>query len=259
MISKRYIDTASGQMHLREAGRSNPKPLLLLHQTPSSGVMFESLMGCLANEYWLIAPDLPGFGASALDGQTMSVALWANALMEMLAQLGISQCAIFGHHTGAAVAVQLASQEPGLCEKLLLSGPPLISLEVQQKLLANLPSQDMMESGEFLLAAWQRLRQKDVAAPLALALRELISSLALRDRYEEAYRAVFEQDFAGQLATIGCPILLMAGEHDSLRASLEPAVALVQTGRSILIPDAGTYICDRQPEKVAQLIREFLS
>jgi pimeloyl-ACP methyl ester carboxylesterase len=219
--------------------------------------MFEQMMMQLAEDYWLIAPDLPGFGNSFVPAQPLSVELWATAVFHTLAALNVTTCPIFGHHTGASVAVQMAYERPSLIPKLILSGPPLLDETMKQRLRGGLPQHTLAESGDFLLKEWWRLRHKEATVPLALTLREMILSLELNGRYHQAYEAVFNHDFAGQLATLTCPILLMAGEQDSLRHSLEPAQALAKNSTIQLIANAGTYICDQQPKVVADLIRGF--
>ena len=214
-------------------------------------------MPLLADDYWLIAPDLPGFGNSFVPEQPLSVGGWATAVAHTLAALNIRSCILFGHHTGAAVAVQIAFERPSLIQKLILSGPPLIDDAIKQKLRASLPQHTLTESGDFLLAEWQRMRHKDLTVPLTLSLREMMLSLGLNGRYQQAYEAIFNHDFATQLTALTCPILLMAGEHDSLIHSLEAAHALAHNSKIQHIPNAGTYICDQQPEVVAELIRSF--
>nr|WP_199754160.1 alpha/beta hydrolase [Dyella dinghuensis] len=46
----------------REAGRLDAPVLLLLHGYPTASHMFRDLIPLLANDYHVIAPDLPGFG-----------------------------------------------------------------------------------------------------------------------------------------------------------------------------------------------------
>jgi pimeloyl-ACP methyl ester carboxylesterase len=48
----------------REAGDPRHPALVLLHGFPSSSVMFRDLIPRLADRFYLIAPDYPGFGRS---------------------------------------------------------------------------------------------------------------------------------------------------------------------------------------------------
>ena len=57
-----YADTSLGQIHYVEAGEG--PPIVLLHQTASSSVMYARAMPLLAANYRAIAIDTPGFGMS---------------------------------------------------------------------------------------------------------------------------------------------------------------------------------------------------
>jgi pimeloyl-ACP methyl ester carboxylesterase len=48
----------------REAGPLNAPAILLLHGFPTSSHMFRNLIPELADNYHVVAPDLPGFGFS---------------------------------------------------------------------------------------------------------------------------------------------------------------------------------------------------
>lgn len=258
LLQKAYVNTAYGQIHTRQAGKPKDEPpLILLHQTPSSSTMFSQMLPLLARDFWVIAPDLPGFGASDVNSNQFNVGGWAQSILAMLDVLEISSYFLFGHHTGASVAVQMAFEQPDRVAKLVLSGPPLLTEGVKTKLWAALPKMEIDEEGAILLETWQRMRAKDPTATLALSLRETLLSLELNGRYSTAYQAVFDHDFATQLASLTCPILLMAGEEDSLRASLEPAYALAPHSVLKILPNAGTYICDKQPERISKILQSF--
>jgi pimeloyl-ACP methyl ester carboxylesterase len=219
--------------------------------------MYEALIAALAPDFWCLAPDTPGFGHSDPPAHGVSIAAYSAAIAAFLHALSIDTCYLFGHHTGAAIGVQLAFDRPGSVTSLALSGPPLLSAAQIAHLQTTLPMLEPSEDGRFLVDLWQRLRRKSRTAPLELTLRETIAAWQGRDSYHAAYHAVFAQDFGTQLAALTCPVLLLAGEHDSLRASLEPAAALLRNGRCRIIPNAGTYVCDEQPQSVAHLLRAF--
>ncbi|WP_321426101.1 alpha/beta fold hydrolase [uncultured Bacteroides sp.] len=62
MIKYNYQQIENVKVFYREAGNPDKPTILLLHGFPSSSVMFRQLMPELADEYHLIAPDMPGFG-----------------------------------------------------------------------------------------------------------------------------------------------------------------------------------------------------
>ncbi|NWF70457.1 MAG: alpha/beta hydrolase [Chloroflexi bacterium] len=255
-MKRGYIDTAQGQIHYRRQTGSG-LPLALLHQTPSSSAMYEALMEALAGEYDMIALDTPGFGGSDAPHGEVSIAVYAETLYTALQGLGVQACRLFGHHTGAAIAVQMAHDHPEFVRQLALSGPPYLRPGQKAALRENLPDAMLYEDGRHLLTLWQRLRDKNHNAPLNLTLREILSALQAAENYAAAYIAVSEHDFEGQLAALACPVLVMAGERDSLRGSLEAAYSVLRQGTMRVLADADTYVCDLRAEAVAGALREF--
>ena len=62
MLRKGYVDTSGGQCHYRYI-KGQGTPIVFLHQTPSSSLMFEKLMNSLEGMN-AVAIDTPGFGQS---------------------------------------------------------------------------------------------------------------------------------------------------------------------------------------------------
>jgi pimeloyl-ACP methyl ester carboxylesterase len=257
-IRKGYADTPHGQVHYRATERRPAGPIVFLHQTASASEMYEALLNELADSFWCVALDTPGFGESFHPTESPTITFYALVLFDALRSLGISECYLFGHHTGAAIAAQMTHAHPGFARKLILSGPPLLNPAQIEMLKSGLRPFEIQPDGEYLLAVWNRLRKRDPDAPLALTHRETLLTLQAGEAAAHTYHAVFAHDFAGQLAALDIPVLVMAGEHDTLRASLEPAYALLHNGQMRLIPNAGTYICDREPKLVADVVREFI-
>lgn len=258
-IRKGYADTRSGQIHFRAAGRAGGRPLVLLHQTASHSVMFEPLMAALASETRCIAPDTPGFGGSfPVDGPP-TVEGWSDALFEALTALGVADCDLFGHHTGASIAAQMAAERPRFVRRLVLSGPPYLDAAQRQRFFETAvyriaPKPD----GSHLAAMWERIFAKEPDVPLGLGERECLLTLLAGPGYAPAYEAVFSHDFAALLPRIACPTLVMAGEYDALRAYVEPACRALPNGQMRYLAGAGTYACERATSQVAAILREFL-
>jgi haloalkane dehalogenase len=259
-----YAEVAGIQLHYRCAGARELPALLLLHQSPSSSAMYAPLMEQLADRFFLVAPDTPGFGGSdpleSTMGDVLEIADYARVIDEFVTALGIAPCGVFGHHTGAAIAVQLEHDYPGTCAAMALSGPTLLSQEQKRSLPQLATPLPPDPQGAHLLGMWQRLRDKDPEAPLALTQRELLSAFASGESYPASYAAVTRQDFAGQLRGIECPVLVFAGDQDPLYAAVAPTVAHLPRGRAISLPGGErTYVCERQADFIAAALAEFFS
>src|ERR1700740_3466758 len=63
-VSYRRVDVDGIGVFYREAGPKDGPTILLLHGFPPAGHMFRDLIPELADQFRLVAPDLPGFGQS---------------------------------------------------------------------------------------------------------------------------------------------------------------------------------------------------
>ena len=255
-----YAQLDAGQLHYRYAGDPDNPTLVLLHQTPSTSAMYIPLMTVLAENYYLLAPDTPGFGGSEALAGPCSITGFSRRLLDFLQHLDVDECLLFGHHTGAAIAVQMAVDDPGRFAALALCGPTLLSESQRSTLPALVAPFPPSDDGSHFQQMWQRIGAKDPHAPQSLIQREVLSAIACGDNYQASYRAVCEQDYASQLAVLDCPVLVFAGEQDSLRDAVDPSLALLKNGCTASLPaGAGTYVCEREPGAVAGLLIDFYS
>jgi len=122
-----------------EAG-SGP-PLLLLHGFTGSKENWLPLMPLLAARHRVIAPDLPGWGASQRLGEAdygfASQALRVNAF---LAALDLRDAVLVGHSMGGGIAAVAASQRPPRLRGLVLvdaAGVPFAANAFAESVLAG--------------------------------------------------------------------------------------------------------------------------
>ncbi len=256
-IRRGYVTASFGQMHYRYAGRRGAPVLVLLHQTPSSSAMYEPLMQQLSGEFRLLAPDSPGMGGSDAMPGKLTIAGLADGIAEFLDELGAEHYYLFGHHTGASIAVQLAATNPRQVKAMALSGAPLLDDTLRQALPAAAEPFPVADDGAHLLKMWQRIRTKDPAAPLAIIERETIGGLQLGQRYADAYQAVIEHDIAALLPQIRCPVLAFAGTDDPLHSRLDAVCAKLRAGQRDTIEGGRTFVCETAAEQVSGLLRQF--
>jgi len=103
----------------RSAGDSSRSALVLLHGLPNSSSNFRDVIGPLSRTTFVVAPDLPGFGASdPLPNATF--AGFADCVEELLARLNVKDRFIYLHDFGAPVGLQLAMRAPQLLRGLII-------------------------------------------------------------------------------------------------------------------------------------------
>lgn len=115
IIRYRTIDVDGIRIFYREAGSRTKPTLLLLHGFPTASHMFRDLIPLLAEEFHLIAPDLPGFGQSDMPRREAfgySFDKLAEVMHRFTEVIGFNRFAIYIFDYGAPVGLRIAASHP---------------------------------------------------------------------------------------------------------------------------------------------------
>lgn len=271
VIRRAFADVAHGQIHYRHAGSG--VPLLLLHASPGSSRQLVSLIEDMADGTRIIAPDTPGNGDSTpLPLDVPEVADLARAILEFLDSAGLERVNLYGSHTGAAIAGELAILAPERIDRLMLDGISVLSPDELEDVLAHYarpfpPDLD----GAYLLRAFNFLRDQYLFFPWysrdrahrrdgGLGRAEdlhawLVELLKASETYHLNYHAAFRWNAHERLPCITRPTLVFAAENDPLLESTRAVAPLLADGRFATLPrgDAADFRTIR-----ATLLRDFL-
>ncbi|MGE5527277.1 MAG: alpha/beta fold hydrolase [Methanosarcina sp.] len=125
-----------------EAG-SGPA-LVLIHGMGGTCENWQEVMEPLARHHTVIAPDLPGHGASGPGGGDYSLGALAASVRDLLLTLGHKRATLVGHSLGGGIAMQFAYQFPEMVERLVLVSSGGLGPEVSPILrAATLPGADL--------------------------------------------------------------------------------------------------------------------
>jgi len=257
-MKRAYADIPEGQVHYRYDGTG--EPLLLLHQTPASSDEYSLLIPHLAKACRVIAMDTMGYGMSDSPPANPTIADYARYAKEFLAAIGVKKASVFGHHTGATIAVEMAAAYPELVDNLVLSGCPLYTKEAReqrQKADAGRVA-EFKADGSDIMGLWNVLAKYNPDAGPGFWRKTLIAGLQPGLRSEDAHHAVFHYDEQKRLPLIKAPTLILSGSKDIFVTLLDATKNLVPRSRTQVIEGPGSMIALTAPEQLANAMTEFL-
>ncbi len=110
-----HADVDGFQVFYREAGTPGKPKLLLLHGFPTSSHMFRDLIPLLADDFHIVAPDLPGFGLSDMPPHNEFAYTFdhiASVIDRFTEVVGFDHYAIYVFDYGAPTGFRLAGAHP---------------------------------------------------------------------------------------------------------------------------------------------------
>lgn len=231
-ISRGFVDLSHGQTHYRRAGSG--EPIVLVHASPGSSRQLAGLIRDLATHGEVFAPDTPGNGDSeALFDREPVIPELAKAVLDFLDAMGLERVRLYGSHTGAAIATELALMAPERISQVVLDGVSWMTPEELEDILANyafpfVPDLD----GSYVTRMYQFCRDQYLFFPWYKRTREgrrdnglgspadlhawVLELMKANETYHLNYRAAFKWDGRPSLAALKVQSLLIAGENDPL-------------------------------------------
>jgi len=267
----RTVELGGLRWHLEVMGRG--PALLLLHGTGASSHSFHALMPLLARHFTVVAPDLPGHGASRAPRRFVpSLPAMAAAVAELLEALELSPRVAVGHSAGAAVAARMTldgSLSPSLLVGLAAALVPFRGVTRAVFLpAAKLLSRSAVAARFLALQAREveRIERlvRSTGSTLDAAGLERYRRLSMRPGHVAAVLAMMAawdlEPLHAELPGLPARLLLLAGEHDrAVPLAQQRAVAARTPGaRLMVVKGTGHLLHEEQPERVARLILDEL-
>lgn len=251
---RRFVTVGDRQVHYRRAG-SGPS-VVLLHESPlSSRVLVPLLDELAANGFTAFALDTPGYGQSdPLELTAPTVADYAAATAAAIAALRIEECVLYGAHTGAQIAVEVARTRPELLTCVIAEGPPILTDEERGDLLAHYcPPHEPVWSGGHLLGCWTMRRDQAIFWPWFRRDREhrrdadmlpaevlhegVLDVLRAGPGYGLGYAAAYSYDCGAALQQLEVPAWVVVTEGIFLADQLERLPSLPDNVHIELLPE----------------------
>jgi pimeloyl-ACP methyl ester carboxylesterase len=260
-IERRFVPTRSGKLHIAVCG--DGFPVLLLHQTPRSWDEYRDVLPLLGQNYRAIAMDTVGFGDSEpLPPGSDSIEAWAGAAHDLLDALELKQVAVVGHHTGAAIATEMAASQPARIKVLVLSASPYVDAAkrasaVGKKMIDHV---DRHVDGKHLLELWSMRQPFYPEGDIHLLERFVIDALKAGDRAAAGHHVVHRYLMDARLPLVRCPTLVIAPTADPHAYPHARKVADAIPDSSLVEIENGMVpLPDQMPGLFAQIVDRFLA
>jgi pimeloyl-ACP methyl ester carboxylesterase len=262
-VERSFVAVGSGRIHIAAAGTG--APVLLLHQTPRSWDEFRDVLPLLGQHYRAIAMDTVGYGDSdPLPRDHASIENWAKAAHALLGALGINRAAIVGHHTGAAIAVEIAAAYPQTVAALVLSASPYV--DAARRAAARKEHKAVVDEatprmdGGHLAELWSMRQPFYPADRIDLLERFILDALKAGPRAAEGHRVVDRYEMEKRLPLIHCPTLIIAPTADPHAYPQVGKVAAAIAGSTVVeIANGMVPLPDQLPEEFSSAVHRFLA
>jgi pimeloyl-ACP methyl ester carboxylesterase len=110
-VRHRDVGTDRLRFHVAEAGTGTP--VVLLHGWPQHWWSWRKVIPLLAQDHWVICPDLRGAGWSDAPGTGYRTADLVDDVLGLFDALGLDDVLVVGLDTGGRIGFQLALRAPG--------------------------------------------------------------------------------------------------------------------------------------------------
>ena len=261
VIERSFISVASGRVHLAAAGAG--RPVLLLHQTPRSWDEYREVLPLLGRHYRAIAMDSMGFGDSdPLPAGTLSIENLAIAAHQVLMALGHRRAVVVGHHTGAAIATEIAAAYPDCVDGLVLSASPYVDATRRAAAHGKSIIDDVTPraDGGHIAELWAMRQPFYPGDRPDLLERFLVDALKTGPRAAEGHRMVDRYEMEKRLPLVRCPTLVIAPTADPHAHPHAPKVAGAIRGSALVeIANGMVPLPDQMPQEFAAVVHRFLT
>ena len=247
----RYVDAGPIKMHLLEYGDPANPAVVFVHGSGPGNCGYANFSGnaqAFADAgFYVVLPDLIGFGYTdkPLDLGDYTLQLFCDTLMAGLKSLGIEKCHFVGNSLGGGVGIQIALDNPGFIEKLILKGPGCIEEQADYFPMPGIAK--MMEATKNGMdeTVLKTVLRNFVCDP-ALITDDLVSMrwAVAQDQPKEVITTMKTPNLGPRLSELDCPILTFWGANDAFMppSGKQKCLTANKNSRLIEVNECGHWV-----------------
>jgi len=268
-VKERRLDLAGVSTAVLEGGEG--PPVVLLHGQGGFAAQWMPVIPDLARTHHVIAPDLPGLGASEVSGGSPDTDLVLMWLGELIERTCAAPPALVGHSLGGAIGARFAiTDEDRLSRLVLVDAGSLGRFRPALRVLLAL-IRFMVRPGERTLHRLLRQMSVDPEGvrrrmgerwePFEAYMVDRASTPSVRAANRRLLRELGTREIPPEdLARIGVPTTLIWGRHDRVMRLRIAEAANIRYGWPLhVIEDAGHISFVDQPEAVLRALNAAIA
>ena len=262
-VRKAYADGPFGQIHYRYSGNkeSTEVPLMCLHASPLSGIVYEYWLAEMGKDRFTVAPDTPGYGGSDTPAEPPLIGDLADAMIAFMDSIGLQTVDVMGYHTGSFTSADLAMRYPDRIRKVVMISAPIFDQAIIDEYSGRIYDPPP-QFADLLISTGENLRKtgRGMFRDMTNERYEDVSIERLRHfrTGNWGFRAAFAYDLTAALPEVEQPILILNPEDD-LWEQTPRAKPFLINGRIHDLPGWTHGHLDMHTEEMAEIVRAFLA
>lgn len=256
-LKRRFADVGALQVHYREGGSGGATPLVMIHASPGASRQVAPLAALLANGRRVVAPDTAGNGDSdALPNPVPAIPDLAAHARAAIDKIVDGKIDLYGSHTGASIAMEIALAAPEKVRRLVIDGMGLYAADEQSDVLRNYAREIAPDlEGTHLLKVWHFCRDQYLFWPYYNRTAEgrlpnglpdaeefhdfVVEVLKAMRTYHRSYRAAFRHPKRDSLVKLKLPVLVLTSPSDMLDSYAAEVASLIPGAQRAATPRWG--------------------
>lgn len=219
----------------------------------------------MATDRAVHCPDTPGYGNSDPPPHKPAIAEYGAALADAIQALDNGgrprQIDLFGDHTGALCAVEIALRHPALVRRLVLSGVPHFETEDERQAFRkqSVKIYPYFDDPNYVAAFYrQSVLDAKGAGPPARLLANFADRLRAGSNGWWGPDAVFTYDSGAALRQLQQPVLLLAF-NEIMTQHTRDAARAIRRAEIVEFPDLPIFGFMVDPERICTYVRNHLN
>jgi pimeloyl-ACP methyl ester carboxylesterase len=218
MALSEQTTTVNGKLvHYWQHGDPNQRPLLLLHGGFGNAYsQWGEVMPLLAEDYFVVSPDFPGYGQSE-PLRDMSFNSLLNWLRGFLAALEIEAAVIVGHSFGALFGRLLAASSPALVPALVMvNGGVIPDVPPLARFLGSVPVAGKLLFDRISTSTVSKSSMEGVIEVKSILTPQFMNSVEANRRALSRLMRSMSTSSIPKTQNPAIPIMLLWGEADTV-------------------------------------------